>query len=213
MSRSHRRQDASWDSTKTKSMKKLTALLALGATTLGGALFAAEAEEHSEWDLKGMDAAKLPAAAITSGLTYEKDIKPILETSCFLCHGEERQRGDLRLDSRDALLKGGEHGKVVKPGKSTESLMAFSIAQVNDDIAMPPKRRQGGGPGGGAGGGRGPGGFQPSPEMIKEFDKNKDGELSPEERQAMFEQTFRDARKGGRTPRGRSYFPAGDLGV
>ena len=110
-------------------------------------------------DLSKVDLSKLPPAAKKSGLTYEKDIRPILEASCFRCHGADRQRGELRLDSLGALLKGGENGKVVEPGRSTKSLLVIAAAQIDDETAMPPKRRPGGGPGGpGRPGGAGPGG-------------------------------------------------------
>jgi hypothetical protein len=112
-----------------------------------------------KWDIKRIDTAKLPpAAADKTGLTFEKDVKPLLKNACFNCHGEEKQKGDLRLDSRDAVLKGGEDGKVVFPGNSKGSLLAISAAQIDDETAMPPKHR--GGPRG-PGGPGGPGGPPP----------------------------------------------------
>jgi hypothetical protein len=101
-----------------------------------------------------VDTSKLPPPSAKKGLTYEKDIKPIFEASCFRCHGEERQKGKLRLDSREAALKGGEDGKVIEPGKSDKSPLVIAVARLDEEKAMPPKRR--GGPGGP--GGRGPGG-------------------------------------------------------
>jgi hypothetical protein len=106
------------------------------------------------------DLTKLPPPANTPGLTYAKDVRPMLEESCFRCHGEQRQRGGLRLDSLEAALKGGEDGKVINPAHSKDSPLVIAVAQLDDDTAMPPKR--GGGPGGGGlggfGGGRGGGG-------------------------------------------------------
>src|SRR5205085_1740341 len=98
----------------------------------------------------------LPVSAGTKGVTYAKDIRPLFEASCFRCHGEEKQKGELRLDSLAAVLKGGEDGKVVVPGNSKKSLLVFAVAQVDNEIAMPPKRKPGGP--GGPGGPRGPGG-------------------------------------------------------
>jgi hypothetical protein len=141
--------------------------------------FSSSADDH--WDISKIDVSKLPPPAAAKGLTYAKDIRPLLETACFRCHGEEKQKGDLRVDSRDALLKGGEVGKVIVPGNSKKSLLVAAVAQLNDDIAMPPKMKpRGGGPGGpggpGAGGpppgggpGRGPGGpggFGPPPKPF-----------------------------------------------
>lgn len=99
------------------------------------------------------DLTKLPAVSKLEGLTYEKDIKPILEESCFRCHGNEKQKGGLRLDSLEVVLKGGKEGKVVVPGDSTKSPLVISAAQIDPDTAMPPKK----GPGG-----RGPGGAPPA---------------------------------------------------
>ncbi len=117
------------------------------------------ADKPDKWDLGKIDLNKLPAASDKKGLTYAKDIRPMLETSCIRCHGEEQQKGGLRLDSREALLSGGKHGKAILAGKSKESHLVIASAQIDDETAMPPKRRAGGpgrpgGPGGTGGGGQ-----------------------------------------------------------
>ena len=110
-------------------------------------------------DFSKLDLSKLPSVAENKGLSYAKDIKPILEASCFRCHGEQRPKGGLQLNSLDAVLKGGDDGKVVVPGDSKKSLLVIAAAQIDDETAMPPKRGPGGrGPGGQGPGGRGPGG-------------------------------------------------------
>lgn len=93
-----------------------------------------------------VDVSKLPPASKKDGVTYAKDVRPIFETSCFRCHGEERQKGELRLDSLQAALDGGKHGKVIVPGKSTESPLVIAVARLDAKHAMPPQPR--GGPGG-----------------------------------------------------------------
>src|SRR5438874_1944882 len=95
------------------------------------------------------DLSKLPMASTKTGLIYGKDIRPIFESSCFRCHGEERHKGGLRLDSLDAALKGGEDGKVIVPGNSKESPLVLAVARLDEKTAMPPKPK--GGPGGGPG--------------------------------------------------------------
>jgi formylglycine-generating enzyme required for sulfatase activity/mono/diheme cytochrome c family protein len=72
---------------------------------------------------------------------FNKDIKPILEVNCTKCHGPEQQKGKLRLDSREAALKGGENGHALEPGKPRESKMFTStiLAADHDDV-MPPKK-------------------------------------------------------------------------
>ncbi len=85
-----------------------------------------------------VDTSKLPTASTKTGVTYAADIKPIFEKSCFKCHGEEKQKGKLRLDSLEATLKGGDDGKVLEPGKSAESTLVHSVARLDEDEAMPP---------------------------------------------------------------------------
>jgi hypothetical protein len=108
------------------------------------------------------DLSKLPPASTQPGVTYEKDIRPLFEASCFRCHGDQRPKGGLRLNSLESALKGGEDGKMILPGKSKESHLVLAVSRIDDETAMPPKQGRGrsGGPGGGGGfgGGRGPGG-------------------------------------------------------
>ena len=88
---------------------------------------------------KKIDVSKLPPAADKQGVTYAADIKPIFEKSCIKCHGADKQKGKLRLDSLQAILKGGEDGKVVVPGKSEDSMLIHNVAHLGDeDLWMPP---------------------------------------------------------------------------
>lgn len=106
-----------------------------------------------------VDLSKMPPAATKSGLTYDKDIKPLFEASCFRCHGEKEKKGGIRLDSLEAVLKGGKEGKIVTAGESLKSPLLISVSYLNPENAMPPKpraRRNGqGGPGQGGPGGPG----------------------------------------------------------
>ena len=54
---------------------------------------------------------------------FESSVRPLLFASCVSCHGKAQQAGDLRVDSRAALLKGGASGAVVVPGKGKDSLL------------------------------------------------------------------------------------------
>lgn len=54
---------------------------------------------------------------------FSTDIYPILKAHCFDCHGPQKQKAGLRLDSRIAALQGGESGKVIIPGNSKQSLL------------------------------------------------------------------------------------------
>ena len=130
-------------------MKTTSIPLLLGLAIAGYPVLAAE----KKLDISKIDVSKLPSAADRKGVTYAKDIRPIFEASCFRCHGEERQKGDLRLDSLEAALKGGEDGKVIVPGASKKSLLVIAAARIDDETAMPPKPKPGG-PGNRPGGGR-----------------------------------------------------------
>lgn len=112
-------------------MKNKFLTLAL-VSSVSLAVFTASADD------KKVDTSKLPPASGKKDLTYAKDIKPIFEKSCFKCHGAEKQKGDLRLDSLEAALKDGEHGPIIVKGKSAESKLVHSVARLDEDEAMPP---------------------------------------------------------------------------
>jgi len=122
------------DRTKAMVMKKQILITCLSALLASGMLPASAADKKPT-----IDASKLPPVSDKTGVTYAADIKPIFEKSCIKCHGEQRQKGKLRLDSLAAVLKGGQDGKVVEAGKSAESMLVQNIAHVGDeDMFMPP---------------------------------------------------------------------------
>src|SRR5690242_11179347 len=65
-------------------------------------------------------AAKPDPAAIEF---FESKVRPVLVEKCFACHGPENQKGGIRLDSREAILKGNAHGLAVSPGNTDTSLI------------------------------------------------------------------------------------------
>ncbi|MDA1049628.1 MAG: PSD1 and planctomycete cytochrome C domain-containing protein [Planctomycetota bacterium] len=67
---------------------------------------------------------------------FEQHIRPILVTKCLKCHGDKKQEGKLRLDSREAMLKGGESGPSIVPGEIAESLLIEAINY--ESFEMPP---------------------------------------------------------------------------
>src|SRR2546430_554515 len=60
--------------------------------------------------------AALPPAAARQ-ISFLKDIQPILTNSCYECHGPEKQKAGLRLDQKEAALKGGDTGPLLVSGK------------------------------------------------------------------------------------------------
>src|SRR5262245_30441919 len=69
----------------------------------------------------------------------ENPVRPLLAENCFQCHGAEKQRGGLRLDSRAAVLKGGDSGAVVVPGEPDKSRLVKAVHYTSDTLRMPPK--------------------------------------------------------------------------
>jgi hypothetical protein len=72
---------------------------------------------------------------------FELTIRPVLAGTCFKCHGEKKTSGGLRVDSRGALLKGGDSGPAVVPGDPSRSLLIAVLRHSAGDIKMPPGRK------------------------------------------------------------------------
>ncbi len=71
---------------------------------------------------------------------FEKRIRPVLAETCHECHGAEKQKGGLRLDSRPGWQKGGDTGAAIIPGKPAESLLLKAIRHDDPELKMPAKR-------------------------------------------------------------------------
>jgi hypothetical protein len=72
---------------------------------------------------------------------FEQKIRPVLVKHCYSCHSAEARkvRGGLLLDTREGMLKGGDSGPAVVPGKALSSLLIKAIR--HDELAMPPKEK------------------------------------------------------------------------
>jgi mono/diheme cytochrome c family protein len=80
-------------------------------------------------------------AAAPAGLEFfEQRIRPMLAEHCIECHGPEKQKGGLRVDSRTSLLHGGENGPAMVPGKPEASLLLKAISHSDRELAMPSKK-------------------------------------------------------------------------
>lgn len=93
--------------------------------------------------LLGAFAAPSLIAADAGEAAFKEKVWPIIEASCTGCHGEKKQRGKLRLDSKEAWLKGGENGKIVEAGHPEKSSVVKSIKWEADDpdMNMPPQKK------------------------------------------------------------------------
>ena len=71
---------------------------------------------------------------------FETKIRPVLVAECYECHDAKKQKGDLRLDYRDGLLKGGEEGASIVPGDAKKSILIQSMDYSHETLQMPKKR-------------------------------------------------------------------------
>jgi mono/diheme cytochrome c family protein len=80
-----------------------------------------------------------PVFTSAQEVEFEKDILPILKESCFDCHGPDDQESGFRVDSRVALLTGGDYGEPgIVPGDDTKGLLLAAISYEDSDFEMPP---------------------------------------------------------------------------
>ncbi len=96
---------------------RLTTFLSLAVVLSGGAVGAAEPQAVE---------------------FFEKNVRPVLAEKCWSCHGQKKQQGGLRLDSRAAVLKGSDSGPVVLAGQPDKSLLVRAVRREGD-TPMPPK--------------------------------------------------------------------------
>jgi len=82
-----------------------------------------------------------PALASSDLQFFENKIRPVLADKCYKCHSKEadKVRGGLLLDSREALLHGGNTGPALVAGKPEKSLLIQAILYQDEDLQMPPK--------------------------------------------------------------------------
>jgi hypothetical protein len=88
--------------------------------------------------LFGGAAARAGAPGAASEEFFELRVRPVIAGTCVKCHGEKKASGGLRLDSREALLAGGDSGPAVVAGDPEGSLLVRAIRRTDDDLRMPP---------------------------------------------------------------------------
>ena len=72
-------------------------------------------------------------------IDFVRDIQPILRDHCYTCHGPEKKRGALRLDSREWVLRGGVSGKILTPGQAKASPLYLLLVDPDPESRMPQK--------------------------------------------------------------------------
>lgn len=112
-------------------MKRLLKLVALvaGAASLGDAAFG--------------DGKTAPTATEQAGIRFfESHVRPVLVKHCYECHSEQsgKAEGELRVDSREAIRKGGSRGPAVVPGHPRQSWLLTAVSHSDADLHMPPRQ-------------------------------------------------------------------------
>ena len=75
--------------------------------------------------------------AVDKPVDYPTQVKPLLKKHCFACHGTLKQNASLRLDAGKLILRGGDSGPAVIPGKPAESPLIQRIQETDADLKMP----------------------------------------------------------------------------
>jgi hypothetical protein len=83
------------------------------------------------------------APAQDPGEFFERKIRPLFADHCYACHASSAKKikGGLKLDSREAAMKGGETGPIIVPGSPEKSRLIEAVAYKNVDLMMPPKAK------------------------------------------------------------------------
>jgi mono/diheme cytochrome c family protein/uncharacterized membrane protein len=112
----------------------------LGGSLTHGSTYLTEGLNAGAADKKG---AAIPAIPnIQEAVVYNDMVKPLLEARCYSCHGPNKKKGKLRLDTEEFILKGGESGKTIIAGdaEASDLIERLLLPQDNDDH-MPPKEK------------------------------------------------------------------------
>ena len=79
-----------------------------------------------------------PSGDASAAEFFEKEIRPLLVARCVECHGANKQSGGLRLDTREAVLRGGDSGPALVAGQPDASLLIAAVRR-GEDRQMPPE--------------------------------------------------------------------------
>ena len=88
------------------------------------------------------------SAPLEDGVAFfEKRVRPVLVDQCYKCHSADARtagklKGELLLDTKDGLLKGGENGPAIVPGNPEKSKLIEAVRYTNPDLQMPPKGKR-----------------------------------------------------------------------
>lgn len=85
----------------------------------------------------------LAGSMLGLSVDYHAAIEPILEEKCYQCHGEDKVKGGLRLDTPESIMRGGDGGEVLVPGAPLDSLLYLMTTYPEDDPDYMPQKGEG----------------------------------------------------------------------
>ena len=90
---------------------------------------------------KPVDWSKLPLP-VPRKVDFAREVYPLLKESCFGCHGEKKQKGKYRCDTREGAFKDTDYGPTIVPGRSEQSALIHMVCGLVDELLMPPPSDQ-----------------------------------------------------------------------
>ena len=90
--------------------------------------------------MENSDDAEKGPLSVEDADVYQDIIHPIFDQTCIQCHGPDKSKGELRLDSFELAMLGGELGDTIIPGDSEASELIYRLhLEIDDDERMPPE--------------------------------------------------------------------------
>jgi uncharacterized membrane protein len=92
------------------------------------------------WEMFAAEKPKNTVLALPEKVDFWRDIDPIFNEVCYECHNAKKQKGELRMDTRELFLKGGEDGPGFIVGNSKESSTVIRLHEKDETKRMPKKK-------------------------------------------------------------------------
>jgi WD40 repeat protein len=93
------------------------------------------------WTAESPAKSGLPVAEVKreSAVDFEREILPIFRNNCLACHNTTKAKAGLNLETPKLILKGGDNGPGLQPGRGADSLIFKAAAHLDPELIMPPK--------------------------------------------------------------------------